>query len=649
MQKINLHSRQKKILSILNAKHGIATGKELSSKIGVSERTIRTDISEMNANLCGYGIQIVPLHGRGYTLSIKDRSMFLELFSEKESYLTKEDRLKTLILRLLRENDWYDLGNLEDDMFVSHTTLEKDIKSIKHRVSIRYPYLQVERKGNLIRFENDERKKRDLFIRFYADNWDYDSKEGIVLRQDSFDGHVLKQVQKVLNRQLMETSTWLDDYAFIYLTLSICVMYFRVKEGNGIQCIPVIEIDKDIQKVIQILNQDWKLPLSDYEFYYLTEIKQQLVFLSERTYSKNYVLENTDLACHHIVDNLLAELLEEYGVDFTSDDKLFVDLDRHVQALKNGIVAPSIQNHVLGDELRKKYPFQGDIAHTLRKKLSKMCEMDLGIEEEDYLLPFVILAEESLYKRRRGKGIPTAVISHYNESMTHYLMVLLKRYYGDVLDLHGPYALHSKDAIDTDEVMLVLTTVQMQAFDQIFKVPVLTVSPMIESTDQMGIDLYLTSLKSTYLYSEPKHKMEYYYPEKLRYKLGEKSNLLEALDVIHSNMEQYLQIDKLPKVDLEKDYYCALPNGFMFCYQICDSIDRTVVSLVDIGKETSCKYVRNVKTVMYMMMPSSERITLGWFYYLAMALAQYTEELKKVFAGKSLEELSINISRNIVD
>ena len=58
-----------------------------------------------------------------------------KLFSEKENYVTKEDRLRTLILKLLRENDWCDIGDLEDKMFVSHTTLEKDIKGIKKILS----------------------------------------------------------------------------------------------------------------------------------------------------------------------------------------------------------------------------------------------------------------------------------------------------------------------------------------------------------------------------------------------------------------------------------------------------------------------------------------------------------------------------------
>ncbi len=42
-----LHSRQRKILVLLNASRGIMTAKELAEKLGVSERTLRSDIASM--------------------------------------------------------------------------------------------------------------------------------------------------------------------------------------------------------------------------------------------------------------------------------------------------------------------------------------------------------------------------------------------------------------------------------------------------------------------------------------------------------------------------------------------------------------------------------------------------------------------------
>ena len=648
MNKINIPSREKKILSILNARHGIVTGKELSTKIGVSERTIRSDISHINSALADSDIQVQAIHGKGYTIQVGDRAALLKVFSEEQNYITKEDRITALLLKLLRHDDWYDLGDLEDEMYVSNTTLEKDIKVLNKTIYEQHPYLKIERKGNCVRLADEEKKKRDLFTRFYAKNWDYDSKEGIVLKQDEFGEDLLREIQDVVKNVLLASGTHLDDFAFIYLTLAIAVMLFRVKSGHGLEeDSPEVETDKDIELVLDTIAMKHDIALSKGEYKYISQIKQQLVFLCLKTYSKNYVLNNTDIRCHEIVNNLLSDLLRIYGIDFTEDDKLFVDLTRHMQALVSGIVAPHLQNHVLGDELRKKNPFLGDIAHFMSVYLSEKCEIALGIEEEDYLLPFIMLADEARYKKKRGEGIPTSVISHYNESMTHYLMETLNRYYGGILKLDGPYAMYNKELIDKDNIRLILTTVKMDAFRKFFNKPILTVSPLVDEKNQAEIDLYLTSLKFNYLYAVPEKQMEAYFKESLCYKLPDKSNLTSALTYIEKKIKEETGLNTLKSFNLEDNYYCSLSNGFMFCYQINNEVKDTVVSLVDLGKDLSSKNIRNIKTVMYMVMPERQRHALGWFYYMAMAFALYPQELRSVFEGTSVEDLSFNISRGL--
>ena len=147
-----------------------------------------------------------------------------------------------------------------------------------------------------------------------------------------------------------------------------------------------------------------------------------------------------------------------YGLDFTTDDRLFADLCVHVQTLKNGIIAPQIQHHVFGDELRNRYPLLGDICHFLKNCLGQECEVLLGKDEEDYLLPFLISAQRTLYQKIRGKGLSTVVISHFNGSVTHFLMEQLQKFYGDILDLYGPYPVHGKERANQDKPMLIITT-----------------------------------------------------------------------------------------------------------------------------------------------------------------------------------------------
>ena len=86
---MNLSSREKQVLSLLNTKHGIVTSKELSTKLGVTERTIRSDIRDINTLLESYEIKIEAVHGKGYSLNVKDRVALVGIFSEEALYRRK--------------------------------------------------------------------------------------------------------------------------------------------------------------------------------------------------------------------------------------------------------------------------------------------------------------------------------------------------------------------------------------------------------------------------------------------------------------------------------------------------------------------------------------------------------------------------------
>ena len=226
--------------------------------------------------------------------------------------------------------------------------------------------------------------------------------------------------------------------------------------------------------------------------------------------TKAAVLGYTSPVCHKIVREMLQQVKAVYGLDFTTDDRLFADLCVHVQTLKNGIIAPQIQHHVFGDELRNRYPLLGDICHFLKNCLGQECEVLLGKDEEDYLLPFLISAQRTLYQKIRGKGLATVVISHFNGSVTHFLMEQLQKFYGDILDLYGPYPVHGKERANQDKPMLIITTVRMKDFRRLFHAPMLTVSPLLDEEDQARLEHCLTDIKCKLLYPEKKRAIQDY-------------------------------------------------------------------------------------------------------------------------------------------
>ena len=163
-QKVKLNSRQKLILIYMNGRHSVVPGKELAERLGVSTRTVRGAVSEINDLLAESGIRITALSGKGYRLEVENRGLFHEIITDRDAIHTKEDRIIRLIIRLLESDDWVDLSLLEDDMFISRTTLENDIREIRLRLSEYEPRIQIKRKNNFLLLEDDEMKKRDVLV-----------------------------------------------------------------------------------------------------------------------------------------------------------------------------------------------------------------------------------------------------------------------------------------------------------------------------------------------------------------------------------------------------------------------------------------------------------------------------------------------------
>ena len=78
---------------------------ELAQRLSVSTRTVRADITALNALLAQYGAQFTLNRGSGYQLKIDDRSRFqaLEETAPKTQHVprTAQERIHFLLVRFL--------------------------------------------------------------------------------------------------------------------------------------------------------------------------------------------------------------------------------------------------------------------------------------------------------------------------------------------------------------------------------------------------------------------------------------------------------------------------------------------------------------------------------------------------------------------
>uniref|UniRef100_UPI00307B0833 HTH domain-containing protein n=1 Tax=Catenibacterium sp. TaxID=2049022 RepID=UPI00307B0833 len=111
------------------------TAAKLSDLFKVSERTIRTDINNLNNELQGASVQLK--RKAGYYLEIEDEdtfNSFLDSITSKETDFidldSSEDRIRFILNKLLYSHDYISTDELADLVYVSKNTFSNYIKII---------------------------------------------------------------------------------------------------------------------------------------------------------------------------------------------------------------------------------------------------------------------------------------------------------------------------------------------------------------------------------------------------------------------------------------------------------------------------------------------------------------------------------------
>ena len=120
---LNLSLRQKKLLHIMQGTEGFITGNELARQLSVSPRTIRSDVAEINRTLAPHRAQILSERSKGYLYSAEDPNAIENMNRIDYAFFTKDDRIRYLAFRLCLSDEPLDMYDLEDEMYVSRTTL----------------------------------------------------------------------------------------------------------------------------------------------------------------------------------------------------------------------------------------------------------------------------------------------------------------------------------------------------------------------------------------------------------------------------------------------------------------------------------------------------------------------------------------------
>ena len=240
-----INQRELKIINFLTNKDHYITGNKISSFIGISSKTLRVDIKDINQKLKRTNAEIICVKGRGYILNVIDKNALnIELAKLSEEKVdinnfiptTSDSRVTYIIKKLLtlelKENKGINHSKLCDELYISLTTLKSDLKIVKKKLhEFNIDLLKDGLKGVSLRGnESDFRSCTSSFI-FRTDENDIKSSKNV---QIIFNNDNAKTIEKLLTKCIDKNGITITNISFYSLLIHILIASKRIESKNMI-------------------------------------------------------------------------------------------------------------------------------------------------------------------------------------------------------------------------------------------------------------------------------------------------------------------------------------------------------------------------------------------------------------------------------
>ncbi len=641
---ISLHSRQRKLLNILKSEQRIITSFELARKIEVSDRTVRDDILQLNKVLAGYGVSIVSVRGKGYILhTVHDNSLH-DLIYASDALQTKEDRVRYLTMDLIYSDKPRKLADLEDEMFISRTTLENDIRLMKLQYSDKRPFLQFLRQKNGIRAENDERKKRLVLSKLFIENWDYNSKEGMYFQDSIFNPDDIHTIMDCVKVTLKKYSILLDDYEMLNIVFIIAIANLRIVAGHELQESVSAYSDEGVKCAVDELLDELELKIKT-KFSGTERDNIGFALFQRRTFdkqqlSKANLKDFVDSQYIGVVEAFLNDIKNQLTLDFTQDERLFMDLVIHVKILVVRLKYAYERKSPVLEMVKKKYPYFLEMSIFFRQKLLETFQLDIDEHELSYIAVYLILSMERFEHSLYANGIPVAFVSHLNFSSNSLMMMELKSALGSSIDFKGPFSIYEKEKIVNSNASLLITTVQMNMIRKL-DTPVVIISPQLREIDIFEVNKQLSIIKNNNIYPALPVKISQFFQKELYFRDLKTTTKEEIIMFMADELQKKAYVGNGYSEHVlvrESIASTAFDSGIAIPHTITGCCNRTVISVATLDKPVTWD-AQKVSCVFLIAVREQDRKYMWKFLNLFADTPNNKNKVKRILNCGSYEEL----------
>lgn len=522
------------------------TSEHLANLNRVSSRTIRNDIKELDNLLSEHGATVRSVRGTGYELKINDERSFHNFLQDISRDLQQgviptlpEDRVQYLIKRLLLTDEYMKLENLADELYISTSTIQNDLRDVK-KILNKYEIILDKRPNYGLKVKGDEMK-----LRFCMSEYIFNRRE---IELDLLNDRVsilpreeILAIRSQILKKIQEYKINLSDIGLNNLIIHIAIACKRIYSENYVSLYPedlkdiieqmeyevAIEIVKGIEETFQIVFPEAE---TAYVAIHLLGLKMN----SEISTSAKEVQNFIDKEIYDLTTSILESIENELRLGIKDDNELFIGMSLHLKpAINRYRYGMNLRNPML-QEIKSNYPlaFEASIV------AGRVIKQKSGIDMHENEIGYIALHIGGAIERRKMINQPKhcIIVCASGVGSARLLYYKLQSKFGFDLNIIGTTEYYKLSQISMDGLDFIVSTIPIP--DNL-PIPVIEVNTILGTNDFEKIENIML---------EKKHKTIKYTREELVFL---QQNLETKEKVIH-----FLG-DKLQKLGLVNEEFIA--------------------------------------------------------------------------------------------
>lgn len=506
--------REIKIINYLMGKDDYVNGEVISTFLGISSKTFRSDIKKINQQFVDLNLKakILGVRGKGYFIEIENSESFNKKIQKIQGSnnelqfipTTVEGRVHYIINELLilefREDRGITQEQLCDQLFISLATLKRDLITVKRKLrEFNIKLIKYSSKG--IALEGSEEDLRAC-IKYFI----FEKPENIIIDLNSitplFNREQIIIVKETLSRIITKNKIPITDIGFYNLLIHILIVIERIKNSNKVDTIKFTEIVKnsfEYDVAIEIAEEVSKImgvKFPKEEIYFITQHLCAQKIIDSEIERENFYYSDGH---YSLTMEILSYLKETIDIDFTKDELLISSLAIHLKSAINRI---KFDMHIKNDllyEIKRNYSFAYNIALMASSFIENKIEKSINEDEIGFICLHFAAALQRLKNKNKEK-LRVLIICASGMGTSMILSSKIKSEFKDAIKIVKIIPLNKLDAIPKDEYDAIISTISINDTDNKLKdKSIAYISPVMRQRDIDAIYKLIDTNKEAYI------------------------------------------------------------------------------------------------------------------------------------------------------